>query len=53
MSLERMHSEQVCRCENCGMRSLSSAIIAGKHFCSVLCYERWKVRREQERRNET
>lgn len=47
MSLEKLHSEQVCRCENCGMRSLSSAIIESHRFCSVLCFERWKWKKER------
>ena len=50
MSLEKLHSEQVSRCENCGMRSLSAAIIESRNFCSVLCFERWKLRKEQETR---
>lgn len=47
MSLERAHSEQVGRCEICKRRLLSPVIIDGHHFCSVLCFERWKWRRER------
>jgi len=47
MSLERVHSEQVSRCENCGRRSLSSVIIEGHHFCSNLCYTEWKWKQEE------
>ena len=47
MSLERLHSEKLCRCENCGRRSLSSAIIDGHHFCSNVCYSEFVWKREK------
>jgi len=42
MSLEQKFYDEICCCENCNQRSLSSMLIAGHHFCSRLCYTKWK-----------
>ncbi len=47
MSLERTLSEQICRCENCGRRSLSSMIIEGRSFRNFVCYSEWLWKRER------
>ena len=47
MSLERVHSEQLSLCENCGSQSLSSMVINGHVFCSSLCFTEWKWKRER------
>lgn len=47
MSLERKLCEEISRCENCRSRVLSPVIIDGRHFCSVLCFERWKWRKKR------
>lgn len=47
MSLERKLCEEISRCENCRSRVLSPVIIDGRHFCSVLWFERWKWRKDE------
>ena len=47
MSLARAHSEQLSRCENCKSWLLSPVTLDGHQFRSVLCFERWKWRRER------
>ena len=47
MDANSLPREEISRCENCSRRMLSPVIIHGRHFCSVLCFERWKWRRER------